>query len=395
MSTQKINKSAIFLFFILIVLVAMVIALFFLVQTDTVAEVLKNDELVKVLLVVHDGDTAITTDVLVYYPVSKRGAVFDIPCNTGAIYSSLGRVDSIDSVYREKGIDVYRQEVEKLTGASIPFTMEINLDDFSYITDMLGGFRVFIPSPVDYVEDGVHYLLPSGAVTLDGDKVCTYLAYTLPDDSASDIQERKQNIIVAFISALNNNKTGLMNKRRFSPFSKAVVTNIEDDDEYSLISQIASIDAERLMPQTVLGNEEIVDDEVLLFPYYNGQYVKDVFKRTTTALVSASGTISDRVYVLEIQNGTSKQGLARNTGVILQGAGYNVLSMINADSQDVEETCIIDHIGNEQDAKILADFIQCEKIITEEVRTDDELEVNSLVDFTIILGKDFDGRYVR
>ncbi len=395
MANQKINRGAIFLICIFIVLIAMVVALFFLVQTDTVAEVLKNDELVKVLLVVHDGDTAITTDVLVYYPVSKRGAVFDIPGNTGAIYSSLGRVDRIDQVYKECGIASYCQEVEKLTGASIPFTMEINLDDFSYIADLLGGLGVFIPSPVDYVENDVHYLLPSGSVTLDGDKVCTYLAYELPTDTATDIQERKQNIIVAFISALNSNKSGLVNKRRFSPFSQAIVTNIEDDDEYSLLSQIASIDGERLMPQTVLGNEETVDDEVLLFPYYNGQYVKDVFKRTTTALVSASGTISDRVYVLEIQNGTSKQGLARNTGVILQGAGYNVLSMINADSNEVEETCIIDHIGNAEDAKILADFIQCENIITEEIRDDDELEVNSMVDFTIILGNDFDGRYVR
>lgn len=395
MATQKTSRGAIFLICILLVLIAMVVVLFFLVQTDTVAELLKNDELVKVLLVVHDGDTAITTDVLVYYPVSKRGAVFDIPGNTGAIYSSLGRVDRIDQVYKECGIISYREEVEKLTGASIPFTMEINLSDFSYIADLLGGLGVFIPSPVDYEDEGVHYLLPSGSVTLDGDKVCTYLAYEMPEDTASEIQERKQNIIVAFISALNSNKTALMNKKRFEPFSKAIVTNIEEDDEYSLLSQIASIDAERLMPQTVLGNEEMVDDEELLFPYYNGQYVKDVFKRTTTALVSASGTISDRVYVLEIQNGTAKQGLARNTGVILQGAGYNVLSMVNAESQDVEETCIIDHIGNEEDAKILADFIQCEKIITEEVRDDDELEVNSLVDFTIILGKDFDGRYVR
>ena len=395
MPAQKSTRGIIFLISIALILIVMVVSLFFLVQTDTVAEVLKNDELVKVLLVIHDGDTAITTDVLVYYPVSKRGAVFDIPGNTGAIYSSLGRVDSIDNVYREKGIEVYRQEIEKLTGASIPFTMEINLDQFSYITDLLGGLRVFIPTPVDYEEEGVHYLLPSGSVTLDGDKVCTYLAYVLPNDTASEIQERKQNLIVAFISALNTNKTGLMAKKRFEPFSQAVVTNIEDEDEYSLLSQIAGIDAERLMPQTVLGNEEVVDDEVLLFPYYNGQYVKDVFKRTTTALVSASGTISDRVYVLEIQNGTTKQGLARNTGVILQGAGYNVLSMINAETNDVEETCIIDHIGNAEDAKILADFIQCENIITEEVRDDDELEVNSMVDFTIILGNDFDGRYVR
>ena len=33
--------------------------------------------------------------------------------------------------------------------------------------------------------------------------------------------------------------------------------------------------------------------------------------------------------------------------------------------------------------------------ITEEIKEDDDLEADSLVDFTVILGKDFDGRYVR
>ena len=59
-----------------------------------------------------------------------------------------------------------------------------------------------------------------------------------------------------------------------------------------------------------------------------------------------------------------------------------------------EENAEIQH-GNEAEAKVLADFILCENIVTEEVKTDDELEADSLVDFTIILGKDFDGRYVR
>ena len=69
--------------------------------------------------------------------------------------------------------------------------------------------------------------------------------------------------------------------------------------------------------------------------------------------------------------------------------------MINADSDDYEKTVIIDHIGNELEAQSLASFINCSNIITEEIKDDDELEADSLVDFTIILGRDFDGRYVR
>ena len=149
------------------------------------------------------------------------------------------------------------------------------------------------------------------------------------------------------------------------------------------------------MPQTITGSSRNVDGKALLFPYYDGQLIKDVFKQTTTALVSASGTVSSRVYVLEIQNGTNVQGLARNTAALLQSAGYDVLSMINADANDYEKTIIIDHIGNTDEAKSLADFIRCKNIITDEIKENEDLEADSLVDFTIVLGKDFDGRYVR
>lgn len=395
-SKSSVNKGSIFLVLIFMILAITAVVMIFALQTDTVGDMLKNDELVKILIVLKKEGTPICTDVLIYYPVSRRGALFDIPGNTGAIFSSIGRTDRIDQVYVEKGIDVYKSEIQKLTGTSIPFTLEIDLEDFSILTDLLGGLRVFVPTAVDYIStDNQRILLPSGAVTLDGDKIADYLTYALPEDTNSDIQDRKQNAVVAFFSALNTNKSTVFNKKVFPFFGQHIQSNVDEEGLYKLLSEISAIDAERLMPQTVLGASRIVEGKTLLFPYYDGQLIKDVFKQTTTALVSASGQVASRVYVLEIQNGTTVQGLAKNTAAILQGAGYDVLSTINAESNDIDSTMIIDHIGNEAEAKVLADFILCENIVTEEVKTDDELEADSLVDFTIILGKDFDGRYVR
>lgn len=70
--------------------------------------------------------------------------------------------------------------------------------------------------------------------------------------------------------------------------------------------------------------------------------------------------------------------------------------MVNAPSNFVEKTYVIDHIGNNEAAKGIGSFIRCENIVTDEVDLDDSnLEAASLVDFTIVLGSDFDGRYVR
>jgi polyisoprenyl-teichoic acid--peptidoglycan teichoic acid transferase len=54
----------------------------------------------------------------------------------------------------------------------------------------------------------------------------------------------------------------------------------------------------------------------------------------------------------------------------------------------VEETMVIDRVGNELFAERAADIIGATQIRGD--RSD-----GSVVDVTIILGKDFDGRYVR
>ena len=357
---------------------------------------MKNDQLIKVLFVLYDEDKVISTDVILYYPVTKRTAMFDIPGRTGAIYSSLGRVDRIDSVYLEKGIEVYKQEIEKLLDTTIPFSIEISLTQFSQLTDLLGGLRVFIPSPVDIKTDEGYYLLPSGSVALDGDKIKTYINYREEDETESDIQDRMQNTVLGFLHGIHENSELLLGNKTFDYFSKLLKIDLDKDGVKSLLSEISNIDSERLAPQTITGSVRDVDGKQLLFPYYDGQLIKDACKQSMSALVASTSMVYDRTYVLEIQNGTTVQGLAKNTSALLQSIGYDVLTTTNADSNDYEKTIIIDHINNSLVASSLGDFILCDNIVVDEVQSDDAgLDANLLVDFTIILGKDFDGRYVR
>ncbi|ERJ93385.1 LCP family protein [Treponema lecithinolyticum] len=397
------RKHIVFFALIVCVLTAAALILFFSLKTNPVEEALKNDQIIKLLFVLKNDDEALFTMLMAYYPVSHRGALIDIPGNTGAIYASLsskdrqGRVDRIDAVYKERGIEVYRSEIEKMLGMNIPFTIEIDLDRFSELTDLLGGLRVFVPYPIDDVVDGVPYLLPSGSVMLDGDKIRTYMLYSDKDASNIDRQDRLQNAAVAFLSALNARRFDIFKKNVFPVYASRFRSNIKDEGLYSLLQQISKIDAERLFPQSVTGSLRTVDGKLLLFPYYDGQLIKDVLKQTVSALVSETEVVHSRIYVLAIQNGTPVQGLAKNTAALLQSAGYDILTTSNADKNDYEKTFIIDHVGNGEVAKNLGDFIRCSNIVTAEVKKDDDapLEAATLVDFTVVLGRDFDGRYVR
>ena len=151
MDLSQERRSAVFLLAILAIILALTVFIVRSLRTDPVSETLKRDSVVKMLIVLNDGEgNALTTDILAFYPASRQGALFNILGNTGAIYQSLlrsdgqqGRTDRIDAVYRERGMETYVSEVAKFTGISIPFSMEITLDGLGLLTDLLGGMKAF------------------------------------------------------------------------------------------------------------------------------------------------------------------------------------------------------------------------------------------------------------
>ena len=392
------QKGVLFIALIILIGIAISVLFAFSLKTNIVEDALKEKGIMRTLFVVEDDDSSMLfSSILIYNPVSKKAALVNLPGHTGAIYQSLGRVDKLEKVYSEAGIIAFRTEVEKLLGMTIPYYAILKLDSFLRISDFLGGMRVFISEPVDCVsDDGERWLLPSGAINLDGDKINTYLHYRLPEETESDVQERFQNAMAAFITGLHDKKFVIFVKSNKNRYMNLVTTNLNEEEQISLFKAIADVDAESVIKQTITGSLRRVDGQQLLMPDNNGEFIKEAVKQTTNLLASTDGTLTSRVYVLEIQNGTTIQGLARNTAILFQNASYDVLSPVNAPRNDYEETIIIDHIGNKEVAKIVGEFIRCTNI--REATPEEDAESSSLdagVDFTIILGKDFDGRYVQ
>ena len=199
------QKGIIFLVLMVVILIAAAVFFALSLRTDNVTENLGEDQVIRELFVFEsDSGGVLFSSVLVYYPVTQRAAIVNVPSNTGAIYSSLGRVDAIEEVYKEKGVEAFRKEVADLLGMKIPFYTVTKVSDLRKLTDMLGGLRVFIPSPVDFIDDdGKRILLPSGAVNLDGDKIMMYLTYRQNDDDYISVQERYQNVMAAILTGFH------------------------------------------------------------------------------------------------------------------------------------------------------------------------------------------------
>ncbi len=394
---SKVNKSALFLVLIFIIFIGVGLFLFFSLNVDPVDETLRNEPIMKVLFVIHDDENkCLATDVLLYNTKSQKSSLFDIVGNTGSIFNSIQRVDRIDAVYAEKGIEVYKSEIENLINQEIPFTIEISLEQLGVLTDLLGGLKVFVPSPVDYTsEDGKRWLLPSGAVSLDGDKIQTFVEYFLPGENFNDTEDRLQNTLIALLTGIKDNKNTIFLKSNFPFFAQQFKANVDNAGLKKILMNLSNIETERLSPTAITGNYRVVDGQTLLFPYYNGQLIKEVIAQSITSLMNDESVMQNGVYVLEILNGTSKPGLAKNTSFLMKSVGYDVLEYGNADRTDYEHTLIINHNANSQAVNALADFIRCKNIRNEEYNPNDFYNSDvARADFTIILGDDFDGRRV-
>ncbi|MBO5608018.1 MAG: LCP family protein [Treponema sp.] len=404
MSSDK--KGVFFLVIIFAVIIGAGIFIGVSLRADPASDTLKSDEVIRTLLVISDGNgNALTSDVLFYYPESQKSALFNIPLNTGDIYSSLvgkdgreGRTDRIDAVYRECGFEAYAKEIGILLGKEIPFAIDISLEDFGKLTDLLGGFSVFVPSPVDGVSpDGERWLLPFGVVTLDGDKIQTYVTYRTEGEDDSDVVSRRQTAVMSMLTAIHAQRAALLDKKNFPLYAEKLHTDLTEKNLYKLISYLSNINVEtdHLIPQTIQGSLRRLPStgETVLFPLFEGQLIKDVVQQAEDSLIHEGG--SSYRYVLQVLNGTTVKGSASNASILLNGLGnFDVLPAADADRNDYEHTVIINYMQSDTSEALtsLSNFITCKNI---EHRPSSSLAGESNSDFTVILGKDWDGRYVR
>lgn len=384
------DKSMIFLLIIIAFVIG--IGLFFIItlRSDAIADAIKNDRIIKIVFMIEKNGKPISTQVLLYYASLGRCAFLDIPNETGLIIKSLKRVDRIDALYSPKSIKSYIDEVGKLVGADLHYYMVCEESQFIRLVDLVDGLKIFIPNVVDTIADGKGVILPSGAMTLDGKKMADYATYTIPDESDIDRIERKHKTLQSLLRRIGELKDYVVRTDVFPILYGTLKTNIDQASLKRLFSEFARLDVERVVKQRTTGVYRNIDGRLLLDPHYDGELVKDIVKQTLNALVNAETfSVEDKIFTIEILNGSGFQGLAKKTSDIFQSFGYEVISVKNAERQDYEYSTIYDRFRNEEGAKTIAGVIRCKSVVSGAF----EDQADSVADFQIVLGKDFNGRY--
>ncbi len=364
-------------------------------RTDEVAEAARQGETIRTLIVFEDEQgRAGHIYVYIHNTVTHRGALIDIPPNLGSIIDSLQRVDRIDVLYDRGNVDTLQDRVSTLIDREISYYLTLSHGSLRDLIDLLGGIEIFIVESFEQTDEGEPVLLPAGNVVLHGRKAQTYLEYQVEGESEIERFGRRQKFMESFLAGISENVEFLLQEEVFGYLEGYVETNLEERALQSYLTELANLDAGRLVHRRVQGTTRVVDTQAgrmpLLFPHFEGQWLEETVRQVERSITSDQAFRDEDVRLnLEILNGTTSSGLARRTKELFEGYGFDVVSFGNAESSQIRNTVLIDRRGQPEEVRRVAEIIRAERIVT------DVGAAGSEADVTIVLGRDFDGTFVR
>jgi anionic cell wall polymer biosynthesis LytR-Cps2A-Psr (LCP) family protein len=322
-----------------------------------------------------------------------------VPANLGEVIEGLRKVDGIDALYRRGSPAALQKTIEGLLGVPLSCVIDIALTDAAKLVDLVGGLDLFIPNPVDMspapeaqsFRDVRRILLPSGSVTLDGDKAVDFLSYEDPLETEADRVGRQQKFVQSLLKTLGEERQLLAQRGPFRLVRALVRTNIPPRALAALLAELARYDSERVIQARVLGATRTVDGRELLFPHQEGELLLEAVRQAVAANASNEFIpAEDLTVTVQVLNGTATPGLANRAREVFTSYDLEVLAPNNADNDQYQFTVVYDRKGRIEDARRVAELIRCARVVTQLDPLGDQA-----VDVTVILGKDFDGRYCK
>ena len=110
--------------------------------------------------------------------------------------------------------------------------------------------------------------------------------------------------------------------------------------------------------------------------------VRGFFNSSGEPEITSGGRV--RAIQLDVLNGSGETGLAQRMTDYLRARGFDVVEMGNYKTSDVEETTVLDRVGNIEAAQQVAAAIG----IPEE-RVQQQLDKSLYLDVSVVIGKDF------
>ena len=402
---KGIDRNVIFLSLIFIIFIFTVIFIYRQFRSDEFMLKMDKSEYITVSLNVGKGNTLLFSELLIFSPSTYKAAIFNIPANYRTVIESISKIDRLDVLFDYKKPEKMVGRIESIATIPVDFYINIDPDNFIKIIDILSGLELFIANPFEIINDNQTILLPSGSNVLDGEKTLVFISADAANENDADLIGRWHKFFQAFIKRTADKSQYLENNDIFNKFYSLFSTDMNKESFKSFITMLKKINTERMILQRILGDRKKIDEQILLFPYYDGNLLRETIKQTLLSIKNEDVISDEEINIkIEILNGTNTPGLAGRTAHFFTNLGFDVVSTKNAEKNDYEKTIIIAKGNDPSSANKIAGIIRCNNIESNSEKPSIAItgEDNSVytsaagqIDVIVILGKDFDGRYCK
>ena len=280
-------------------------------------------------------------------PVEKKVALVSIPRDTMVKLGEYG-TQKINAARAFGGPALAVEAVSNLAGVKISHFAEINFDGFQAIVDSLGGIEVDVPVAIDDWDAGGS--LDAGLQTLNGEQALVLCrsrnTYTYLVADPDLMRAANQRTVLSAVARKLLASDVATIASTVSSVSKYVTTDLELNDIIGIAQTMKDLDPAAdiytatmpgkseyvyATPEIDEGYYEIVDDKAWakmidrmnqgLPPSESAQ----VEERTGTVLATAGeGSVdkSEKAALVDVKNGTKRDGLAKKAKKLLNDAGF-------------------------------------------------------------------------
>jgi LCP family protein required for cell wall assembly len=380
------------LIFIAIGIIVGAIYFIFYFRESNVAKLIESGSVVSTIVVENNGDKTESIYLCFYNPDTEKIGIIAVPERTRLKieYADRPVYDAVENIYLKGGASIVRNTVENLTDTGFDYYLKYDLNDVEILVDLLDGIEIENPNSLNYtdIEKKVFVRIRKGQINLDGAKAREFLLYKYGENGIQSGLDNHEIFISALLERAEDIENLFLYKKVINRLMKDIDTNFSKKDLIVLVKEMPKINSSRILFYRMFGRNTVIKNEEFITPIENGQWLRERIVNLKK-FISDEGPapIADQINI-EILNGSGNPGQAQSLRNYLIEYEFNVVHYGNALRNDYVNTIVIDRIGSLTLAKRVADIINCKEVYT-------RIDKTLLVDVTIIIGNDFEGRYVR
>lgn len=383
------KKSALPLLIILVILAGGIFAAASLIESTRISTTIRKEKPLAILFIFELHGKPAVNELFLWFPDKRKAAMMDVPGSMGIILKSMKQMNAVDTVYDPRQPARFVKEIGAYLGIDILGWFIYNEKALSETIDLVEGMPVFLPEQVLPDETSPGISLPGGSSVLDGEKTVQYLAYVCKEDSYAEMVSRRQKFFSSFLARIAKNPQVSSSGQMADLLAGKPSSNFGMAVRKELMKRFSTIDADTIMAQYISGSLKSFEGRILLFPHFDGELARDVIQQTVKALAVSEAQLATKAAVtVEILNGSGVKGIGTKAAELYESFGYRVVSVGNAPRFDFEQTVLYDNDGDKTVAQQAAEIIRCRQF-----GDPSDLSVARNADITIVIGKDFNGRY--